>query len=239
VTRRFFAPGPLRAGATVTLDDVAARHVRVLRLAVGDAIVLFDGQGHAHTARLGSIRRQAVQARILDPVDTPDVESPLRITVAQGLARGPRIEQVVQHGCELGVAAFVPVRCGRSQPGHANVERWRTVAREAARQCGRAVIPDVAEPIDLAVLLADPPDGLRLMLHVADEGSRCLRDVLDNDVRDVLLLVGPEGGLAPAEADAAIAAGFLPVNLGPRTMRTETAALAAVAAMQFAVGDWG
>lgn len=239
MTRRFFAPGPLRAGATVTLDDVAARHVRVLRLAVGDAIVLFDGQGHAHAGRLESIRRQAVQARVLDPVDTPDVESPLKITVAQGLARGPRIEQVVQHGCELGVAAFVPVRCGRSQPGHANVERWRTVAREAARQCGRALIPDVAEPIGLADLLADPPDGLRLVLHVADEGGRCLRDVLDGDVRDVLLLVGPEGGLAPAEADAAIAAGFLPVNLGPRTLRTETAALAAVAAMQFAVGDWG
>ncbi len=238
MTRRFFAPGPLRAGQTVTLDEVAARHVRVLRLAPGAEVVLFDGQGCTHGGRLETVHRRTVEVLILDALDAPDMESPLRITVVQGVARGSRLEQVVQHGCELGVAAFVPVRCARTQPGGVNLDRLRTVAREAARQCGRSVVPDVGDVRDLAAVLDEPPPGLRLLLHTAGEGSRNLNEVLDGDVRDVVLLVGPEGGLASDEAEAAVAAGFSAVNLGPRTLRTETAALAAVAALQFARGDW-
>ena len=236
--RRFFAPGPLRVGETVSLDDVAARHVRVLRLSPGDEIVLFDGHGVAHGGRLEKVRRKTVEVQILAARDAPDVESPLRVTVAQGIARGPRLEQVVQHGCELGVAAFVPVRCVRSRPGRVNVERLRTVAREAARQCGRSVVPDVAGERALADLLAAPPPGLRLLLQPEGEGTVALRDALPADVREIVLLVGPEGGLDPAEAHDCQAAGFVPITLGPRVLRTETASLAAVAALQFALGDW-
>lgn len=237
--RRFFAPGPLRAGDTVALDDVAARHARVLRLAPGDEVALFDGRGATHAARIETVRRQGVAVLILDPVEAPDVESPLRITVAQGLARGTRLEQVVQHGCELGVVAFVPVRCARSQPDGANLDRLRTVAREAARQCGRCVIPDVTDVRNLAELLVEPLAGLGLLLQPAGEGSLPLRDGLLDDVRDIKIIVGPEGGLEPAEVTAAREAGYIPVTLGPRVLRTETAALAAVAALQFAAGDWG
>lgn len=238
MTRRLFAAAPLRSGERITLDEVAARHARVLRLGEGDEITLFDGKGQTHAGRVTSVHRQAVEVAVLAAVDTPDVESPLRVIVAQGLARARRLEQVVQHGTELGVARFVPVRCARTQPGRVNLERWRIVAREAARQCGRAVVPTVENVRGLGDLLAAPAVGLRLVLQPAGEGVRPLHHALPGCLTDVLVLVGPEGGLDTAEVAAAVSAGFIPVTLGPRTLRTETAALAAVSALQFARGDW-
>jgi len=238
VTRRLYAEGPLRPGERLPLDETAARHARVLRLGEGDEIALFDGSGTTHAARVIAVHRQAVEVEVGDPLDLPDVESPLSITVAQGLARAHRIEQVIQHGTELGVTSFVPVRCARTQPGRVNLDRWRTVAREAARQCGRAVVPPVEEVWDLGELLEAAAAGLRLVLQPAGEGVRPLQHALPGCLTDVWVLVGPEGGLDPDEVTAALTAGFIPVTLGPRTLRTETAALAAVSALQFARGDW-
>jgi len=203
---------------------------------VGAEIVLFDGRGGAWLGRVESVGRRDMQVFVQQEMADPGIESPLRITVAQGLARGARMEQVIRHGTELGVAGFVPVICERSTRRKGSEERWRTIARDAARQSGRTVVPSVAELVVLARLLERPTPALRLVLDTRDAAP--LRDVVTGQVDDVVLLVGPEGGLSNAELRAAVTAGFRAVSLGPRVLRTETAALAAVAALQFSHGDW-
>lgn len=236
---RIHCDRPLREGARITLEGQAARHVaRVLRLGPGAALVLFDGRGGEFTAQVESLGREVVTARVGEH-RAAGRESPLAITLIQGISRGERMDYAVQKAVELGVARIDPVFCARSMVrlrGERLVRRrhhWQGIARSACEQCGRTVLPEIAMPRALDERLApDPGDGTRLLLEPAAE-TRLAE--LPARAR-ATLLVGPEGGLDDAEIAGAVERGFTAVRMGPRTLRTETAAAAALALMQ---GLWG
>ena len=240
---RFHVPeaGP---GGRVSFPEWSAHHAReVLRLRAGDLVRVFDGRGAEFEATLDLVTRQEVHARI-GPAVSPRPESPLRITLALSPLKGDRMELVVQKVTELGVVSIRPVVTFRTDAAArpalrgTRQERWDKVASGAAEQCGRAVVPDVASTIPLRQLVLEPFDGPRVLLREAS-GQPSLRSLFAEAPRDLLLLVGPAGGFESAEVDELLAAGFEAAALGPRILRSETAAVAAVAVAQSLWGDLG
>jgi 16S rRNA (uracil1498-N3)-methyltransferase len=236
---RFHVP-EAAPGARVSLPDHSAHHARdVLRLREGAAVGVFDGQGNEFEAMLDAVSRQGVSARITATLPARP-ESPLRIVLAVSPLRGDRMELVVQKAVELGVAEIRPVVTVRTDAAArpalkgSRQERWDKVASAAAEQCGRAVVPPVAPTATLDALLAEPFGGLKLMF--LERGTPA---PLSTHARpqDVILLVGPAGGWEEAEVERAAQAGFATAGLGPRILRAETAALAAVSAAQVLWGD--
>lgn len=240
-TNRIYVDAPLAQGADIRLAGKAGRHVsRVLRLKAGDEINVFDGRGREHGAQISSCRGDDVRIVVGAAVD-PLPESPARIRLLQGISRGERMDLVIQKTTELGVAGIQPVFTSRSvvrlsgDRAKRRTEHWRGVAAAACEQCGRATLPDVDPPLPLSEAIeAVGIGGLGLLLDAAAETP--LPSVSPTDGR-VTLLIGPEGGLNPRERQAAVQAGFVPVRLGPRIMRTETAAVVAVALIQAVWGD--
>jgi 16S rRNA (uracil1498-N3)-methyltransferase len=241
--RRFFVPPADLRGETVPLGAETAQHLgTVLRLGPGAEILLLDGEGTVCRCVVESLGRRGGAARVLER--RREAETALPVHLLQGLPKGEKMELVLQKGTELGITAFTPVLAGRGvavppvERGAKRLERWARIVREAARQCGRPCLPLLSPPLPLAEALAGCRQELRLMLW--EEESRPLAEVLPAGApRDVALLVGPEGGFAAAEAQAALRAGFVPVRLGPRILRTETAGLAAAAILQYRYGDLG
>lgn len=231
---------PVGGRVHLELDGTAANHVaRVLRLRAGDPLVLFDDAGGEHAATVVSFGRGTVRVAVGD-YQAIDRESPLQVTLVQGISRGERMDVVVQKATELGVWRIVPVLTERTvvrlnavQAAN-RLRHWRAVAVAACEQCGRNHVPEIVAPMSLqAFLTSGLPDGLRLLLQ-PDGGLRA-RDLPDS--ASATLLIGPEGGLSDAERTAAFAAQFQGLSLGPRILRTETAALAALAVIQQRLGD--
>ena len=233
---------PLHAGQTVTLPEDAANHlVRVMRLREGDACVLFNGDGSDYTATLLAVGKREVQVRI-DAAQALDNESPLAITLLQGIARGEKMDLILQKATELGVTAIVPVNAERTEVkldaarAEKRIAHWRSVAASACEQSGRARLPTISAPQRLADALAALPDAAH-------------RRVLDPDAEpvplhtqapaSVVLAIGPEGGWSPRDLTQLRDAGFGGLRLGPRVLRTETAGIAAIAALQARFGDFG
>jgi 16S rRNA (uracil1498-N3)-methyltransferase len=239
---RFFVPVPLApvaAGSTLELPPAIAHHaVRVVRLAVGDALTLFDGTDGEYAATLVRADRDGATVRI-DRYAAVARESPLDVTLAQAIAANDAMDYAVRKAVELGVAAIQPLVTARSAPlpsgerGERRLAHWRSVVVAACEQCGRNRLPPVAAPLALKEWMAAWP-GRGVVL--APEASRTLA-ALAAPAPPVALAVGPEGGFTDGELDAARAAGFAEVALGPRVLRTETAAVAALAAMQALWGD--
>jgi len=239
---RFHLPVPLTVAATLNLPEAAAHHAaRVLRLRNGDAITLFNGQGGEYAARITAIGKHDVTVAIErhDPVER---ESPLPVTLVQAVSSGERMDLTIQKAVELGVARIVPVeseRCVVRLKGaraEKRVAHWQQVVISACEQCGRNRIPEVRmiSPLDVW-LAAEVSDAFRWVLLPG--ANTALRD-LPRPQKPIELLVGPEGGLTDVEADAARRAGYQPVRLGPRVLRTETAAPALLAALQALWGDF-
>jgi 16S rRNA (uracil1498-N3)-methyltransferase len=227
----------------VDLPEWSAHHAReVLRLRAGDKVRLFDGQGAEYEAVLDRVTKREVHARVHAPVE-PRPESPLHLVLALSALKGDRMELVVQKATELGVSAIQPVITVRTdavaRPALKGTrqERWDRVASGAAEQCGRAVVPEVRGTISLDQLVAAPFPGRRLLL-LGTEEARPFTALRDLPLREVLLLVGPAGGFDPAEVTRLVTAGFAPVSLGPRVLRSETAAVAAVSLAQALWGDF-
>lgn len=238
---RFHVPSAA-PGARVSLPEHSAHHARsVLRLRSGAAVRIFDGAGAEFEATLVTVAREGVNARLGSPIE-PCPESPLRIVLAVSALKGDRMELVIQKATELGVAAVWPVVTARTdavaRPALRGTrqERWDKVASGAAEQCGRAVVPDVAPTVLLRDLLARPFDGLRLVFWEAP-GQPPLAGVPSTG--SVLALVGPAGGWETHEIAELQQAGFRSVGLGPRILRAETAAIAALTALQVLAGDMG
>lgn len=232
----------LEPGGSITLPTAASTHVtRVLRLRAGDAVTLFNGDGSDYPARLTSASQHGVSAQVDSRLPAAS-ESPLRITLAQALARGEKMDWIVQKATELGAAAIVPLVTERSEVklddarASRRTEHWRSVAIAACEQSGRAVIPEVAAPRPLAAWLATlaaEPQSTRLVLHPGGAAtSRALHPLAHTH-----LAIGPEGGFGEGDLAALHAAGFIHLALGPRILRTETAGLAAIAALQALHGD--
>ena len=239
---RIYLPLPLMVSATVRLDDNAFNHaVRVLRLKSGATLILFNGDGGAFSATLADVGKREAWAQVLEFLPG-EVESPLRMLLAQGVSRGDKMDYTLQKAVELGVAAIQPLfteRGGVDLNGERlqrKIEHWRGIVIGACEQCGRNRLPEWREPLALRDWLAQPAEpGLRLLLDpAAKQGLRGLEPPTGR----VTLLIGPEGGLSPTEITQAGQAGFSGVRLGPRILRTETAGLAALAAIQALWGDW-
>jgi 16S rRNA (uracil1498-N3)-methyltransferase len=229
--RRFFVPGDLLAGERVTFPREQSHHMAtVLRLRPGDRVVAFDGSGLDRVVELVTVSSLRVTGRVVDVRVGRTL--PVTVVLVQGVPTGAKMDAVVRAGTELGVAEFVPVVAARATArGEGRVERWRRIAREAAQQCRRSDVPVVHAPVPFAAALAHIAScDLRLVLWER-ETHRTLAAALQDAVapRRVAVVVGPEGGLDPAEVQEAVAAGALTVTLGPLILRTETAGLAAVA----------
>jgi 16S rRNA (uracil1498-N3)-methyltransferase len=242
VTPRFFCPPPLAVGAEITLPVGAAHHVlRVLRLKVGAAVTLFDGAGGEYGGELARTSPRAVAVRVLEHRDI-ERESPLAVTLVQGLAAADRMDYAVQKAAELGVTAIVPVVATRSvvrldeARASRRAARWRQIVISACEQSGRNRLPEVHPPSALGTWLRTP-SAAQLRLLLARDAVDGLGD-LDRPLGTVELLVGPEGGLTLEESAAARAAGFRPVRLGPRILRTESAGPGMLAAINALWGDW-
>lgn len=233
---------PLAVGDQLKLPGQAAEHVaRVLRMAAGDPVTLFNGDGRDYQATLLAAGKRDVLVSI-DGTQEVATESPLVLTLAQAIGRGEKMDWIVQKATELGVARIVPLLTARTQVqldaarARKRVEHWRAVAVGACEQSGRARLPELMAPQALPEWLAqvDAAPGLRLALEPG-AGSR-LR-TLHFTVPHGILVVGPEGGLGEGDLQHLRAAGFAGVSLGPRILRTETAGLAALAALQALHGD--
>jgi 16S rRNA (uracil1498-N3)-methyltransferase len=239
---RVHIPQPLAPGADVALPDSAAAHLtRVLRMGVGDGCIAFNGDGNDYAATLETVGKREVRLRI-GAATRVERESPLRITLLQGVAKGEKMDLILQKATELGVQAFVPVWSQRSDVkldgdrAAKRLDHWRGVVAAACEQSGRAMVPGVTAPVALqAALAALPAHDARLLLDPA--GDRSSRSLALGDDASLCIAVGPEGGWSPLDRDQLQAAGFAGLRLGPRVLRTETAGLAAIAALQARFGD--
>jgi 16S rRNA (uracil1498-N3)-methyltransferase len=236
---RAFVDASLVVGTRIALPEGVAGHlVRVLRLGTGDACVLFNGDGNDYDARIVSIGKKSIAADI-ESVREVRNESPLRIVLVQGIARGEKMDLILQKATELGVAGIVPVHGERGEVrldgerAEKRLRHWRSVVVSACEQSGRACIPEVAAPRALADALADLPMTRLLLDPEASQPLPC--DISGNECA---LAIGPEGGWSPADRATLEAAGFIGAQLGPRVLRTETAGLAAIAALQARAGDF-
>jgi len=239
---RLYIPDDIPAHGIFDAPADQAHHVaHVLRLSAGDALTVFDGHGREYPAVIERVGKSAVTLRVSEP-SVVDRESPLAVTLAQGISSGERMDYTVQKSVELGVHAIQPLSVERSvvklsaERAAKRVAHWQAVAVAACEQCGRNRVPLVMPVRSLTSWLADVgADALRLTL--SPDAASTLRE-LERPAGQIVLLVGPEGGLSPREIEDAKAAAFRPLRLGPRVLRTETAALAALAAMQAVWGDF-
>ncbi len=240
---RFFVDQPLIAGTELSLPENVVRHVQVLRLNTGDALTVFNGSPPdlEHPARVLSVGKREVWVQ-LDAALAVSRESPLQLGLAQGISSGERMDFTLQKGVEMGVQVFQPLATQRSivrlsgERADKRLARWREIVISACEQCGRNRVPEVRPILSLDAWLGEAAtlDSARLML--SPQGSVRLADL--PAPRSAWLLAGPEGGLSEPEEHAALRAGWTGLTLGPRILRTETAALAAVAAMQQRWGDY-
>lgn len=238
---RFFSPDKLTADAFLPLDEQAARHAaRVLRLREGDLVVLFDGTGGEYPASIAETGKHSVTVR-LGAHHARECESALEVTLAQAISAGEKMDFTLQKATELGITRIQPLASERSvvklsgERAEKRVAHWQGVVISACEQCGRNRIPTVDPIRPYNDWLGDNQPGLRLMLSPEAEISLC---DLPRPDQPVTLLIGPEGGFSASETAAARHAKFTPVRLGTRILRTETAALAALAAMQALWGDF-
>lgn len=248
---RVYLDAPLSAGARVTLAGSAARHVtRVLRLRAGDALTLFNGEGGEYAGTIEALKGEKVVVAVGE-ARAIERESPLSLTLAQGVSRGERMDLVVQKATELGASTIVPLLTERSvvrlgaPEGRRKAEHWRAIVIAACEQSGRNRLPQLVQPIAIAEFLR-PESGrpsaggegasgaTRLLLSPA---ARAPLDEVPRRGDALTVLIGPEGGLSEAEEQAALDAGFTAVRLGPRVLRTETAAIAALTLLQRRFGD--
>ena len=237
---RLYVNHPITTNQSVELDDDNGHYVRtVLRLKTGDAIILFNGNGGEYIGVLGEVSRKSVWVGIKSKSER-SVESALHINLGLGISRGDRMDLTVQKAVELGVNRITPLmteRCVVQLKGDKQQQRlqhWQKIAQHAAEQSGRTVLPNLAEVVLLPNWVANE-SGLKVFLDPYADTSLVQ---LQPDDMTVTLLTGPEGGFSEKERIIAKAAGFIPVRLGSRILRTETASIAALAAVQMLWGDF-
>lgn len=229
---RFFVDAPLQAGSEFTLPPGATRHAQVRRVQPGDPLVLFDGRGSDWPATVLAVSRSAVQVRVGAALPVHK-ELPLAVTLALVMPANERMDALVEKATELGVATIQPLHGARSvlrlagERAERKRAHWQAIAEAACEQCGRARVPLVAPVLELETWLPRAPPGTRLLLSLADDAQPLAERV--PAAAAVTTLSGPEGGLSPEEEASARAAGFLPVALGPRVLRADTAPLAVLA----------
>ncbi|MBT8767730.1 16S rRNA (uracil(1498)-N(3))-methyltransferase [Metapseudomonas boanensis] len=235
---RFFIDAPLSIGQH-ELPEAQAHYIgRVLRLAAGDTVQLFDGSGQEYLGELAEVGKKVVRVELREAF-AGVAESPLQVHLGQGLSRGERMDWAIQKATELGVAQITPLvseRCEvrlKDERADKRLAHWRQVAISACEQCGRSVIPEIHAPVTLVDWQRQVEADLKLVLHPVAEPLAS-----HEKPQSLAFLIGPEGGLSDAEVEAAKAAGFHPARLGPRVLRTETAPVVALTVAQQLWGDF-
>jgi 16S rRNA (uracil1498-N3)-methyltransferase len=238
---RIYQPISLAVHTTVGLDEKSSHHVaRVLRARVGDTLTLFNGKGGEYTGVIKQIDKRQVTVEIND-FSAREVESPLNLYLAQGIARGEKMDFIVQKAVELGVKKIIPLiteRCNvrlDNEREEKRLQHWQAVAMSACEQSGRNRIPEILAPQTFAAWL--PLVQAEQCYVLSPHRQEKLPSQL-SATSTVVLLIGPEGGLSDSEVALAMQHQFLPLNLGPRVLRTETATIAALSVLQFHVGDF-
>ena len=239
---RHYIDAPLAIAMRLALPEAATAHlVRVLRLGVGDGFALFNGDGCDYPARLVAVTKRSAEAEVLDRIELGN-ESPLQITLAQGIARGEKMDLILQKATELGVARIAPVLTERTEVKldgerlEKKMLHWRGVIASACEQSGRARLPVLFEPQLLASFVAG--DGSARRFTLDPEAKQILATAAIDAGQGLSLVIGPEGGLSERDLIELRAGGFEGLRLGPRILRTETAGLAAIAALNALYGDW-
>lgn len=237
---RFFCPSPLAAGVVVDLPEAVAHHLFVVRIQAGDTLTLFDGRGGQYRATLLDTGKKRASARV-EEQQAIECELPYAVTLAQGLPEGVKMDWIIEKAVELGVTAIVPLAAQRSvvrlsaeraEKRHAH---WQGVIVAASEQCGRNRLAQLAPVADARRWLAQPDTAPRILF--SPRATQSLVGWLHaTPPRALTVMVGPEGGFSTEEEDQAVAGGAIALSLGPRVLRTETAALAAMAAIQ---ACWG
>lgn len=245
--RRFFIDeNAIRDTAAVITGNLFCHMSRVLRLKIGTRVLLSDGIGRRHVGVIESIAKENLVIRLEESSSEPERPTGPRITLYQGLPKGSKMEFILQKCTELGVDSLAPFVAGRSiaqlpqDRGAERLGRWRRIVAEAARQSNRTAIPELRPVMNFTELLASADQTVKLLLWEEEKANR-LKSVLGSlPLPDsVAIMVGPEGGLSEDEVAAASRAGFIPVTLGSRILRTETAGIALLAVLQFYWGDMG
>ena len=229
----------------------------VLRVKPGDPLLIFDGLGYRYECKILNIHKKEVVAEIVNK-SPYSVESPISITLAQGLAKGTKMDLIIQKSTELGVNKIIPIINERSQVKHTEkTERWRKIALSASQQSGRDKIPDIYEPVDFEEFLFNQTQEKKQLSLPMEKGgknffdqgiifsehkqARNLKEVLAalKGAGDITILIGPEGGFTKEEVNIAVRKGFIETSLGPRILRTETAPMTAISIIQYVLGDIG
>jgi len=243
---RFYAPTLDPGDETVLLPRAEGEHLtRVLRLAAGDTVAVFDGRGHEFVARVVSAVRRDVRVQIVSAVEAVP-ESAVALTLAQAVLKGDKMDDVIRDAVMLGAFAIQPIVTKRSETTvaalmrGARLERWRRVALASAKQSRRAVLPEIRMPLTLETALGEPAAALRLML--VEPGAAASPEHLSALPRatlpaDAAVFVGPEGGWTAEECAAAQTHGVRMFTLGPRTLRADAVAIAAISVLQFLWGE--
>jgi 16S rRNA (uracil1498-N3)-methyltransferase len=243
--RRFRVRREKIEGLRAIIDDPGEiRHIcKVLRLREGDAVVLFDGEGKEYRASITRIFPGQIILTLTSEGGSARAESSLRIVLGMALLKSSKFEWLLQKATELGVSEVLPFSSSRVVPrreeeqSRARLARWEKIVAQAARQCGRSLLPRVHPPCSFEeVLRRDRDEATKIFLWEKEE-TRTLSDALTGEEPEIFLLVGPEGGFSDPEAIRAQEAGFRPARLGPRILRAETAAIAGITLLQFIRGD--
>lgn len=237
---RIYHSTELKVDTLVQLEEQAAAHVgRVLRMQVGDKVTLFNGQGGQYEAVIEAANKKNVSVKVLS-FDEHCSESPLSIHLGQGISRGDKMDYTIQKAVELGVTEITPLfteRCGVKLSGERLAKKhqqWQKIAISACEQCGRNTIPTIHPPQNLSDWLGQQNNQLKITLFPGASATIKTLPACPNGIR---LIIGPEGGLSDEEIEQTFAADFTGINLGPRILRTETAGLCVVSALQLQFGD--
>lgn len=232
---RLFCDFPLAIGENIELLKDAARHIMVLRLSAGDTLTLFNGLGGEYQARITRIDRQRVTAEIVSH-SSREAELPYRITLAQGIPEATKMDWIIEKAVELGVSDIIPLAAQRSvvrldkDRAEKRLSRWQAIAISAAQQCGRNRLPHIASPAGTGEYLRQTTPSPRILF--SPRATETLSEwARRQKPQDITLLIGPEGGFSPEEENMAEQQGVTFLSMGPRILRTETAGLAAVAAI--------
>ena len=245
--RRFFVPAEAIGDGSITIEGDLFRHMaKVLRLKTGASVLISDGSGNEFPGVIRAIDKASLVVDLADTRQDSASEDGPRITLYQGLPKGDKMDLILQKATELGVSEIVPFVASRSIPRvrkgeeHDRLARWQRIVHEAARQSGRTSIPVVSWACGLEEVLGTSGQAVRLLLWEEERENRLKETLAGIPLPEtVALIVGPEGGLSAAEADQARACGYVPVSLGKRIVRTETASLVMLAILQFLWGDLG
>lgn len=269
MTRLFLQPEKLSTDRIIIDDDNARYLSLVLKIKPGEQIVIFDGAGYRYLCRILEVHKKEVVAEKMKK-ESYSAESPVSITLAQGLPKSDKMDLIIQKATELGVNKIVPLITERSQVRHTEkIGRWRKIALSASQQCGREKVPEIKEPVEferyvknfrycLATENADSGITAKAygsgqarndtmetshlkIIFSEEQKERNLKKVLAafKNVKNITIIVGPEGGFSKEEVSAAVEKGFVEASLGPRILRTETAPIAAISIVQYELGDMG